>query len=174
METAVVSVICIALIVFGGMAMSQGFLTSVDTTTTGLAEVTTRGKEIIRTELDVENATSNSSGGTDITLRNSGQTKLADFSKWDVIIHYYDDLDEYRVVWLPYTSGTPGGGEWTVAGIYLDTDAATPEAYEPGILNPGEEIVLRAQLDPPAKSASAVMTVVATPNGVPASYSFQR
>ena len=174
METAIVSVICIALIVFGGMAMSQGFLTTVDTTTVGMEEASSRGEKIMRTELSMLDATSNSSGITDITLSNSGQTKLADFSKWDIIIHYYDDLDEYFVIWLPYTSGTPGSNEWTVEGIYLDAGGGTPEAFEPDILNPGEEIIVRAQLDPPAKDTTAVMVVAATPNGIPASISFER
>ena len=33
METAFVSIICVALMVIGGMTMSQGFLSTVDTTT---------------------------------------------------------------------------------------------------------------------------------------------
>ena len=38
MENAIVSLVCIALIVFGGMTMSQGFLTSVDNSSMGLEE----------------------------------------------------------------------------------------------------------------------------------------
>ena len=49
METAIVSVICIALMVIGGMTMSQGFLTSVDTTSAALEELGVRDEEIMRT-----------------------------------------------------------------------------------------------------------------------------
>ena len=39
METVLISIICIALVVFGGMTMSQGFMTSVDASTAGLSEI---------------------------------------------------------------------------------------------------------------------------------------
>ena len=42
METAVVSLICIALVVFGGMTMSQGFLTTADSTALGVEEISVR------------------------------------------------------------------------------------------------------------------------------------
>ena len=57
METAIVSLICIALIVFGGMTMSQGFLTSADSTTIGVEEISVREREIMRTELDAAGTT---------------------------------------------------------------------------------------------------------------------
>jgi hypothetical protein len=51
METAIVSLICIALVVFGGMTMSQGFMTSVDASATRLEEIGQRNETIMRTEL---------------------------------------------------------------------------------------------------------------------------
>ena len=51
METALVSLICIALVIFGGMTMSRGFITSVDSSTMGLEEVGQRNETILRTEL---------------------------------------------------------------------------------------------------------------------------
>ncbi len=173
METAIVSLICIALVVFGGMTMSQGFLSSVDTSTVGLEQVSKRDGEIMRTELSVLEARCNRYGFLTVTLRNSGQTKLADYSKWDFIVHYYDNNNEYYIKWLPYTTdATPADDEWTVERIYLDESAGRPEVYEPDILNPGEEILLEAQLNPYARRFSALMVVISTPNGTPASVSF--
>ncbi len=169
METAVISIICIALIAFGGMTMSQGFMTSVDTSTTGLDTIGQRNETIMRTEL-IPLSTSLPSGNTlDIILENSGQTRLASFDKWDVILQYYDDSGIYHIVWLPYTEDTLGDNEWQVAWIHLD---GVDEVYEPNVLNPKEQIKIRAQLNPAPGAGTTNMAVVATPSGITASTYF--
>ena len=172
METAIVSLICIALVVFGGMTMSQGFLTSVDSTTIGLEEMGQRNEKIMRTELSPVTASQPVANRVNVTLENSGQTKLADFDKWDVIVQYYDDGGSYYVKWLPYTEGTLGDNEWEKVGIYLDAGDETPEVFEPNVLNPGEEIKIRAQLNPSVGAGTTNLVVISTPNGIPASISF--
>ena len=171
METAIVSLICIALIMFGGMTMSQGFLTSVDSTTIGLEEISSRGEEIMRTELTAANTSMPSASLLRVSLENSGQTKLSSFSKWDVIVQYYDGGGTYYVRWLPYTEETLGNNEWRKVGIYLDGQV---EAYEPNMVNPGEEVVIEAKLNPPIGDNTTNLVVVSTPNGIPASIAFTR
>ena len=97
METAIISIVCIALIVLGGMTMSQGFLSSVDSTTTSLVEMSEQAGEIARTELSPVSAQMLSSSLLELVLSNSGQTKLNDFDKWDFIIQYYDSSSNYYV-----------------------------------------------------------------------------
>jgi hypothetical protein len=169
METVLVSIICIALVVFGGMTMSQGFMTSVDASTTGLEEVGQRDETIMRTELASVNASMPANNLLDVTLENSGHTKLADFEKWDVIVQYYDSIGSYYTSWLPYTTGTPGNNQWTVAWIRLN---GQPEIYEPNVLNEGEQLMITAQLSPSAGNGTTNMVVVATPNGIPVSTYF--
>ncbi len=171
METAIVSLMCIVLIVFGGMTMSQGFLTSSDTTALSMEEISVRDGEIMRTELSTVNATLHSSSMLEVRLQNNGQTKLASFSKWDVIVQYYRASGKYYVEWLPYTEGILGNNEWQKAGIYLNGE---PEAFEPDILNPGEEIRIMAKLSPPVGPDTTNSVVVSTPNGISASASFVR
>ncbi len=172
METAIVSLICIALIVFGGMTMSRGFITSVDSTAMALDNMGQRNEKILRTELSPIDAHMHSSGTLlDVNLTNNGQTKLADFSKWDIIVQYHDSMGVYYIIWLPYTAGALGNNQWTITGIYLN---ANPEVFEPNILNPGEEIRMRAQLSPAAGNGYINLVVVSTPNGVPASITFTR
>jgi hypothetical protein len=171
METAIVSLICIGLIVFGGMTMSQGFLTSVDTTTAGLEQASSQNEQIMRTELSMVAASSDNVGALNVTLLNGGQTKLSSFSNWDVIVQYDGDDGGYYAKWLPYTSGAPGADEWTVGGIYVD---GNPEAFEPDILNPGETLEIVATIDPPAEIDTALMVTISTPNGITASVSFVR
>jgi hypothetical protein len=169
METAIVSLICIALVVFGGMTMSQGFLTSVDTTTVGLEEIGQRDETIMRTELSSVSASQPAADTLEVTLENSGQTKLADFDKWDVIVQYYDSTGTYYSKWLPYTEGTLGDNEWELVWIRLNGAA---EIFEPNVLNPEEEIMIRAQLNPSAGAGTTNMVVVATPSGITASTYF--
>jgi hypothetical protein len=164
METIIISLICIALVVFGGMTMSRGFMTSVDASTAGLEEVGQRNETILRTELSTVSADMPAADTLEVVLKNTGQVRLADFDVWDFIVHYYDGGGVYHVEWLPY-SGTPADNEWTVSWIHLDGAA---EIYEPGVLNPGESISLRAQLNPAVGENTTNIVVVATPNGVTA------
>ena len=113
METAVVSLICIALIVFGGMTMSQGFLSSADAAGSSMEEISVRDGEIMRTGLAAVIAERVSWADLlRVRLENSGQTKLASFSKWDFITEYYDGSSTYNVRWLPYTSLPLDNNEW--------------------------------------------------------------
>lgn len=172
METVIVSLICVVLIVLGGMTLSQGFLTSADTTSTALEELGTRDTEMTRTELTPLEVSVNGSGSMlTVSLENSGQTKLADFDNWDLIVQYYDDSSQYYTVWLPYQSGNPGNNEWTVVGIYLESN---PETFEPNIVNPGEVVEIQAQISPAVGDNTTNMVVVCTPNGIPVSMYFVR
>jgi hypothetical protein len=168
METVIISIICIALVVFGGMTMSRGFITSVDSSTAGLEEVGQRSETILRTKLSPVSADMPAADTMDVVMENTGQVRLADFDKWDFIVHYRDGDGTNHVEWLPYAA-SPGDNEWNVAWIRLDGAA---EVFEPNVLNPGEQVLLRAQLDPPAGAGTTNMVVVATPNGVTASTYF--
>ena len=171
METLIVAIVCVALIMVGGMTMSQGFLTSVDSTMVGVEELSVREGEIMRTEVTTINATQPSSNRFDLFLRNSGQVKLSSFNKWDVIAKYYKS-GSYYVMWLPYVEGSPGNNQWTVPGIYLSSENLTAEVFEPGILNPGEEIIIEAKLSPGVEKDTTCDVVVSTPNGVSDSFAF--
>ena len=172
METAIISIICIGLIVFGGMTMAQGFMTSVDASTTGLQEAGQRDEDILRTEITpVDAACTDNGDGTDlleITVENTGQTKISDFQDWDLIVQYYDSGGTYHVEWLPFT-GTAATYEWEVSWIRLN-DA--PEIYDPGVLNPGEQLLIRTYLDPRTGAGSTNLAVISTPSGVTASTYF--
>jgi len=98
-----------------------------------------------------------------VTVANSGQTKLADFARWDLIAQYYDSTGNYHSAWLPYTSGTPGDNEWAKARICLH---GQPETFEPGILNPWEEMAILARLSPPPGADTTGNIVIAAPNGI--------
>jgi hypothetical protein len=171
MATAIVSIICIMLVVLGGMTMSQGVLTSADTTAFSIDELSTREGAMMRTGIQVLRAEPLSwADWLRVTVDNSGQTKLASFNKWDFIVHYDDGGTHYNR-WLPYTTGAPGDNEWEKARICLNGQA---EAFEPGILNPQEELVILAKLSPLPGNATTGDVTITTPNGTYDSISFSR
>ena len=115
-----------------------------------------------RTDLSTVDAET-MAGIVNVTLRNEGDTKLADFDQWDVIIQYYDDFDEYYIKWLPYAQP---GDKWV--------EIFPPEAqvFDPDILNPGEEMVVQISVSPLVKESSSKLVTIVTPNGIAASTVF--
>jgi hypothetical protein len=172
METAIISIICIALVVFGGMTMSNGFMTSLDTSTAGLQQISTRDNTMMRTELSPVSTNITLISGPDplnIVLENTGQTKIADFEKWDVIVQYFDDAAQYHVQYLTYAQGSIVPAEWDVGWIKMNNK---PEIFDPGVLNPGEQIMIQTLLDPSVGANTTNMVVVSTPTGVTCSTYF--
>ncbi|MCX7912590.1 MAG: hypothetical protein N2506_06495, partial [Dehalococcoidales bacterium] len=171
MATIVVSIVCVALIMLGGMTLSQGILTSTDACAVSVEKISIREGEVARTGLDVRYAELTWADHLRVTVKNTGQTKLARFDKWDFIAHYYDVSGGYRTEWLPYTTGNTSANHWGKARIRLG-GYAHEELFDPGILNPGEEMVILARLDPlPGENSTGAITV-ASPNGVNDTASF--
>jgi hypothetical protein len=170
METAFVSMICVALMVIGGMTMARGFLSSVDDTSVNMQVVSQRNEEIMRTNISVTAIEQASANRLEVHISNIGQIKLTDFPKWDVIVHHMDDANTHYVTWLPYKSSGPGNNEWTIAGIY--TASGQPEVFDPGILNPDEVMVIETVIDPDIKTGSENLVVITTPNGITVTKSF--
>ena len=172
METVIISIICIGLIVFGGMTMSHGFISTVDSSTAGLQQVGPTDETILRTSITPVSANiTPQPDGRDllqIAVANTGQTKLADFADWDVIVQYYDSSGTYHVEWLPY-SGTAGTYQWGVTWIHLN---GGPEVADKGVLNPGEEMLISTYLDPAVETGTTNLAVVSTPSGVTGSAYF--
>ena len=122
METLIISIVCIALLIFGGMAMANGFMTSVDTGASGLQQISSSVDTMVRSELTPVSTNITADAGGDpleIVLENTGQTKMADYDKWDVIVQYYDNTGAYHVEWLPYVHGTNSVYEWDVGWIEM-------------------------------------------------------
>jgi hypothetical protein len=69
------------------------------------------------------------------------------------------------VSYLNYRGSNPlGDNEWTVTGIYINT--GNPEVFDPGILDPGEQMIVAIQLNPEISSGEACRITISTPNGI--------
>lgn len=126
--------------------------------------------ERARTDLSPVGAETKNLGATvEVILSNEGDTKLADFDQWDVILEYKDGGGSCHTEWYPFGLGI---NEWTKTGIYLDASTATGEVFDKGILNPGEEIVIQVSVSPWVGSPTTNLATVVTPNGISASTVF--
>jgi hypothetical protein len=164
MAPIVVTIICIAMIVVGGMTLSQGLLTSADAAALDVNHVSVIESEIARTDLTVDRAAQMTwADYLRVTLSDTGQTKLANYDKWDVIVTYTDVNNETQIRWLPYTAVLSGNNQWYKARIGLD---GPTEYFEPGILNPYEEMVILSLLNPAPKVGTTLDVSISTPNGV--------
>ena len=172
MEAALPGVIIIGLLMLVMFTIAYGYFSSQDVLMKSWREMEERLGDRARTHATAVEATTAAGGDlVEVTIRNAGDTKLADFDHWDVIVQYHETGGSYYVEWLPY-NGVTQDRWWGVGGLYVDASAGTPEAYEPDIFNPTEELVVQLWLSPTVAIDSVNLVTIATPNGISASTVF--
>ncbi|MGB8828717.1 MAG: hypothetical protein WCC72_04755, partial [Dehalococcoidales bacterium] len=89
-----------------------------------------QSSELVRTNIIAVPPASYAGGVLELTVKNDGQTNIADFAQWDVIVQYQNGDFSY----LAYSpAGPEDPGQWTVQGIY--NAGGSPETFDPGILD---------------------------------------
>ena len=156
METAIPAIIIIALLLLTSVTLAEQVLSSHEDAAESWLEMEERQLDRSRTQISILDAYAPSDTQVDVTVRNDGQEKLADFERWDVILRA-DSFAE----WYPYTTTLSTSDTWT---------ASISEVVEPSILNPGEQMTVRIELSEGVGSDNLV--VVTTPNGLSASHVF--
>ena len=165
MENAITGLIVITVLLLAILTLSYSFLSSQDTILESWREMEERLGERARTDISALEARTYDPGSTvEIILRNEGNTKLADFDQWDVILQYQSGDAQ----WYPNGSGANTWG-W---GIYLDYSESTGEIFDKDILNPGEEMVIQIWVSPSVGQPTTNTAIIATPNGISASTFF--
>lgn len=169
MESIFTVIVVIALILTAGLNIFQTSLDTQEQLMTSWQEMEERTDDRVRTQLTPISATVQNNGAqVQLTLRNDGSASLADFDEWDLFMQYYSSGDVYNINWYPYTSGLPSGNQWT-ATIYTDAAGGLPELYEPGILNPDEELLLQLNIAPGIGLTTTNRLTLSTHNGITAS-----
>jgi hypothetical protein len=162
MDTAITGLIVIVLLLMAVMILSERYFSTQDTILESWQEMEERMEERSRSDLaavGVEVPPISAGDTVKITLRNEGTTKLADFDQWDVILQY-TGTDGYHAEWYPYGTGQ---NQWT---------KVISELFEPGIFNPGEEMVIQVSVFPLVTAATTNVATVAAPNGITVSTAF--
>jgi len=175
METAITALIVISLLVLSILMVTERSLSAQASFSESLRQMQDGIEERSRTSITPIKAETKADGATlEITLENTGNTKLADFRQWDVILEY-DTGGGWQTRWYSYTASSPApANQWTVANIYLSAATLTHEIFEPNIFNPGEEMVIQVSVSPAVGLSTANWATLATPNGISASTVFTR
>ena len=173
MGVAIGIIFALASLLVGFGLISKSSIDAIDQSAVSRTESRVRLGDQRRTELTLTTF-SQASPLVDFTVKNSGQFPLHDFDSWDVLLQYYEVDRSYNIVWLPYTTAlSPGNDQWTVTGLYVDAVAGQGEIFQPNVLDPGEEAVIRVRLNPAAYRHYANQVTFVTPNGVALTQPFQ-
>lgn len=168
METVVTVLIVAALLILSIVGLSQTSISTQASIAESAGLMQERTGDRARTNIIPLNAETSPLGDSvSISLKNAGTVKLSDFAEWDVILQYSDGASG-QARWYPFGSGS---NQWTEQ-IYQSAAALTPEGIEPGILNPGEEMVVTVDVSPNVGTGTTNLAVVSTPNGITASSVF--
>jgi archaellum component FlaG (FlaF/FlaG flagellin family) len=128
MENFAITLVCIALLIASAVSMSMTALNAVNTMSDALRQEEALSRDMLNTSIACENATT-APGGNSVTLyiANTGNTSLANYAAWDVIVRYQDE----NTYWIPYSVATPG---WTSGAFFFPGQAGNIPAqyFEPG------------------------------------------
>jgi len=172
MSNAIVALVVIALMMTAALTWSQTAYTSFDSVSQSLKETTQVTQEVSRTDIKVVDAQTQGDF-VEISVLNSGEVHLAQFAKWDVVVQYYDASGDYHISQLSYTeNSSPGEDQWTIVNIYTDESMEQREVFEPGILNPGEVMLMRLSLAPLPGAGTTNFVTLSSANGVATSAQF--
>ena len=167
MANLIVALFAVIIILAAMAGYATSSVSSQDKITSSVKAVRDKTGEISRTGFATNLVTLNSGTQLDFTINNTGQSELRQISDWDVIVWYEGAGSGLQIARLTYTtSATPSAGEWTVTNIYSDFNNTNPEIYQPGIVNPGEKFVIRAELSPAVASSSSNTVTLAVEQGV--------
>jgi archaellum component FlaF (FlaF/FlaG flagellin family) len=113
MENVIIALVCIALLISGVLSISQSALSSISTVSDALRQEEVLSRDMLSTSISCTKAVTNA-GGTSVTIdvKNDGKKALANYSAWDVIVHYGNGDTK----WIPYSTSTPG---WTISGFFF-------------------------------------------------------
>lgn len=174
MDTAIAAIIIIALVLFGMLTLAQGYLSAQDDLLESWRTMEGRIGQRSRTSLGPIGAQTLGAGdAVQLTIRNTGNVRIADFAQWDLFVQY-DAAGAHHARWYPYVQASPTANQWTVSGIYQNAAQGVAEANEPGILNPSEEMTILVVVSPPILAGSTNVATISTPNGTSASTVFTR
>jgi hypothetical protein len=176
METVVAAFLIMIVIFAAVLTLSQASLTAQDTVQSSWRDMESRISEQSHTDLAVIGVETDEEAGEGmtVTLRNEGDTRLADFDQWDVFLEYYGPSGTYKIRRLDFSEEIDPVNAWAVAGIYADASAGISESFEPGMLNPGEEMVVRIGLSPSIGLETTNRIAISATNGVGTSTIFLR
>ncbi|MBN2238708.1 MAG: hypothetical protein JW712_02955 [Dehalococcoidales bacterium] len=163
MESALVSIVSVALIIIASVTMMLSSISSINSLMDSWIKMENEADEIRRTGISATFAENYTGGLIEMYISNDGQTNIGSFDEWDVITRYQSG----GVSYINYTEDpSPDSNEWTVEGIFLSENTSVTEKFDPDILNPGESAKLIINLDKEIQAGGYGLVITSTDKGV--------
>ena len=169
MGNALVTLILVTIVMVSALGLVSGSVSAIDMLVDSSKEMQDQASDRGRTSITCDEATVDGAG-VQVRVTNDGSLPLTRFEDWDLIVQYEDGNEDDRVIWLPYSASGGQVNQWTLEGIYFETES---ESIEPGVLNPCETAVLEVELSPAIGVDTTNMVTVATDTGVSAQLVFR-
>lgn len=160
METGIPALFIAAIFMLFTVLVSRGGFAGMDAVSQSLKASETRLSAQTHTGLSVTGTSIDGTGANiTVTIRNDGQTPIAEFARMDVVVQYFDEFGARYDKWLAYTSGALASDTWT-------TGAFTSDLFEPRILNTGETVQILMRVNPVIGVATTNKALIGTDHGV--------
>ncbi len=161
METILVSIVSMALIIISTLTVTATTLRSASRMADAWKTMEDKSINVRNTDIHALPPAEYSGGLIELTVQNEGDVNLSDFAFWDVIIQDQSGDSTYLSL---ATTCPPGPGDWAISSITV-TDRR-PEVFDPGILNPGEMMIVLMNPAHEIDTGEMMRIIVSTPNGV--------
>jgi len=160
MENGLPALLIAAILMLCTVLMARGGFLGADAIGQSMKASELRYEQQRQTGLTVTSTSIDGSGANlTLTLRNDGQTPIADFASMDVVVQYFAEGGGRYDKWIPYTSGPLASDTWT-------TGTFTNDLFEPRILNTGESMQLLVRVNPVLGQGTTNLAIVGTEKGV--------
>jgi hypothetical protein len=162
MENGLPALLIAAILMLSTVFMARGGFLGADAIGQSLRQSEVRYEQKSRTGLTITGASIDPAGANiTITVRNDGQTVLADFTRMDVVVQYFGETGTRYDKWIAYTSGALASDTWR-------TGTFTNDVFEPGILNAGESMQMLIRVNPVVGPATTNLAIIGSEKGVTA------
>jgi hypothetical protein len=166
MESGIPALMIAAILMLSTIFMARGGFLGIDAVGQSLRQSNERMEEQQRSGVTVTDTSIDGSGANiTLTIRNDGQTPIADFTRMDLVVQYFGETGTRYDKWIPYTTGPLAADTWTTGDLSGDI-------FEPGILNNGESVEMLVRVNPVVGIGTTNWAVIGTEQGVTATAYF--
>ena len=161
MEQTIPALIIAAVMIAAGVLLADVTTNSVSNSNESFRQMEAIAEDRLGTDLSISN-TAVGGGGTEVTfdVLNEGRTSMDHYDNMDLIITYDGTDASRRVVWLPFNEDvSQPNNTWQITSFLNDY-------HNIGVLDMGEQMSVRIQLNPATDVGPDRWFVLATETGL--------